>query len=59
MDRGACPWDREKSDTAEQLNTIFHCMYMYTQWNIVYIYLLYPFNCPWTFRWLPCLGYYK
>ena len=29
---------------------IFHC---------IYVYLLYPFICQWTFRLLPCLGYCK
>ena len=30
---------------------VFHCIYV--------PYLLYPFLCLWTFRLLPCLGYYK
>ena len=30
---------------------IFHCIFV--------PYLLYPFLCPWTFRLLLCLGYYK
>ena len=35
-----------------ELNWIFHCIY-------VYHIFFYPFLCWWTFRLLPCLGYYE
>ena len=48
-----CPlWGRKELDTTEWLNWnwIFHCVYVPQ--------LSYPFICRWTFRLLPCPGYF-
>ena len=44
-------WGRRVGhDWVTELNWTFHC---------IYVPYLCPFLCRWTFRFLPCLGYYK
>ena len=57
------PWGHKESDTAlcvEQLSTTMYnvllCMCVCV---CVYVSHLYSFNCWWTLRLFPCLGYYK
>ena len=48
---GPCCWCKWHYFIVFNVWVTFHCIYV--------PHLLYPFLCWWTFRLLPCLGYYK